>query len=85
MRWLDSITDSVNMNLSKLQEMVEDRRHWPAAWNCMYMELQRVGHDLMTEGPKNNSRKEELYHFFRQRMTQNVSALKNCMSQSERI
>ena len=28
MRWLDSITDSVDMNLSKLQEIVEDRRVW---------------------------------------------------------
>ena len=44
MRWLDNITDSVNMNLSKLQEMVKDR-DWPATWNCMYMELQRVGND----------------------------------------
>ena len=26
MRWLDSITDSMNMNLHKLQEIVEDRR-----------------------------------------------------------
>ena len=31
MRWLDSITDSVDMNLSKLQEIVEDRRAWYAA------------------------------------------------------
>ena len=28
MRWLDSITDSINMNLSKLQEIVEDRGVW---------------------------------------------------------
>ena len=28
MRWLDSITDSVNMSLSKLQERVEDRGAW---------------------------------------------------------
>ena len=29
-RWLDSITDSVDMNLSKLQEIVEDRGAWSA-------------------------------------------------------
>ena len=31
MRWLDSITDSTDMNLSKLQEIVEDRETWNAA------------------------------------------------------
>ena len=31
MRWLDNITDSVDMNLSKLQETVEDRGAWNAA------------------------------------------------------
>ena len=31
MRRLDSITDSMNMNLSKLQEIVKDRGAWPAA------------------------------------------------------
>ena len=30
MRWLDSITDSVSMNLSKLQEIVEERGGWQA-------------------------------------------------------
>ena len=42
MKWLDGITDSLGMSLSKLREFVKDREAWHAAIHGF---MQRVGHD----------------------------------------
>ena len=47
MRWLDGITDSMNMNLSKFQELVTENTGRPSMLQSMG--LQKVRHDLATE------------------------------------
>ena len=49
MRWLDGITEAMNMNLGKLWEIVRDREAWHAAVHGV-----RVGHDLDMPEQLNN-------------------------------
>ena len=50
---MDGITDSMDMSLSKLQEMVKDRE----AWYAESKGLQTVRHDLVTEQQQLNNRR----------------------------
>ena len=47
---MNDITDSMDMSLSKLQEIVKDREAWSAA----VQGSQRVGHDLVSEQQQQN-------------------------------
>ena len=51
MWWFDGLTDSVDMNLSKLLEIKKDKEAWPcwSPWCVCVGASQRTGHDLVIE------------------------------------
>ena len=67
MRWLDGITDSMDMGLGRLRELVMDKEAWRAAVHGVMS--QRIGHDWVTELNR------ELIHFAgQQKLTQPCQA-----------
>ena len=67
MRWLDGITDSMDMSLSKLREMLKDREAWRAV-------LHAVEESDMSEGLK-NTKSSKSCHVYCQHSPQTTALL----------
>ena len=56
MRWLDGITDAMNINLGKLREMVRDREAWHAAVHG----VAKLGHSWQLNN--NNNKNHRIFY-----------------------
>ena len=59
-RWLDNITDSMDMNLSKLREIVKDREAWHAAVHGAAKNQTQLSDWATTKAPTNNNKNDDL-------------------------